>query len=153
MLYIEKEDGQSVDGDIAAEIRQTVWTFWVELEDAGIVLPETWGQIGEQRRREYLRKMAEVYPYIRLCHQDWKANQVATAFYLKWYKDRSNKIDSKVGSDGKRSCKDSTTTMQKRLKPGVVSGIQFYSLIISLTFVTFLRLTLHPLSSPHLTQS
>ena len=68
MLYIEKEDGQSVDGDIAAEIRQTARTFWVELEDAGIVLPETWGQIGEQRRREYSRKMAEVYPYIRLCH-------------------------------------------------------------------------------------
>ncbi len=126
MLYIEMEDGQSVDGDVAADIRQTARTVWMELEDVDTVLPVTWGQMGEQRRKEYSRKMAETYPYIRLCHQDWKANEVATVFYPKWHKGRLNKDDPKVGSDGKRSRKDSTTTMQKRLRPDVVSGIQFY---------------------------
>ena len=124
MLYVETEDGQSVDGDVASEIRDEARSLWKKLDDAGIA-PPTWGQADLNIKREYLREMAELFPYIGLCHQGWKANQVATDFYPKWYKGsqtRKKRLESgdgeRIDSGGsKRSRKDSTKTVQKRMRP------------------------------------
>lgn len=130
MLYIKTEDGQSVSGHIASEICQTAQSIWKNMKDAGIVLPDKWGQIDDELKKDYLSKMAEAYPYIRLCHQNWKADYVATSFYSGWNNNKKNQggnpeVGTSSGSQNKRSRKDSTTTMQKRLRPDV-SGIQFY---------------------------
>lgn len=133
MLYIERDDGTSVDGDVANNIRQTARSIWENLGNAGIA-PTTWGQADMQVKKDYWREMAEVFPYLKLCDRNWKANQIATEFYTKWYqgwlrnKNRHLGNNQQIGLGGnqnKRVRKDSVTTMQKRLRPdALVSSIQ-----------------------------
>ena len=128
MLYIETEDGRPVDGDVASDIREAARSIWTKLDDVGIA-PARWGQANLKIKREYLSKMVELFPYIGLCHQGWKAHQVATDFYPKWYKGSQTRKErekeapkfadgKRIGSGGsKRSRKDSTKTVQKRMRP------------------------------------
>lgn len=60
MLYIEMEDGLSVNGDVATEIHQAARAFWTKLAEAGN-LPMTWGPAPPEIKRDYLSKMAELF--------------------------------------------------------------------------------------------
>jgi hypothetical protein len=133
MLYIESEDGTSVDGDVAAYIRQMARSIWTELADVAGAAAPTWGQVDLQFKREYFRRIAELFPYLKLCHHDWKAHQISTECYSKWFsgsrwnKHEDNQSIAVGGGQNKRPRKDSMKPVQKRLRSdAAVSSIPCY---------------------------
>lgn len=83
MKYIEFEDGTTIDGFRAAEIRRYARSLWVQmaLDDK---LPRTWSDADAKSLTSYNESMAQRFPELCFCVADWKANMVATDNYPSW---------------------------------------------------------------------
>ena len=98
MRYIEAEDGTTVDGFRAAEVRRYARSLWVQMA-LDNKLPATWSDADAASLTYYCASMAQRFSELRLCASDWKANLVATDNYPSW---RHNWLKKK-NKDGKRS--------------------------------------------------
>jgi hypothetical protein len=107
MLYVETEDGESVNGDRASEMRQHARHIW----DKQVDQSTSWKLVGMPVKVDFYKKIAEWFPELRLCQSDWKADQIAKEFYLGWYKTKYTD-----GSQRKRSRKDSEKALPKRMR-------------------------------------
>ena len=83
MRYIEAEDGTTVDGFRAAEIRRYARSLWVQMA-LDNKLPATWSNADAASLTYYCASMAQRFSELRLCASDWKANLVATDNYPSW---------------------------------------------------------------------
>lgn len=98
MKYIETEDGTTIDGFRAAEIRRYARSLWVQMA-LDNKLPATWSDADAASLTYYSASMAQRFPELHLCASDWKANLVATDNYPSW---RHNWLKKKK-KEGKRS--------------------------------------------------
>jgi hypothetical protein len=98
-LYIEDENGRSVDGHRLTEIRKLARKVWNKFADIGQA-PPTWGKANVNFTTEYRREMRHHFPELRLCENDWKAELLATENYPSWYNNhhRNSKIKKEDGS-------------------------------------------------------
>ena len=126
MRYVENENGETVDGNRATDMRKFARTIWVTLAKKG-AQPATWGQADLETRRLYCSAMSDRFFELKLCHLDWKAEQIATDNYPSWHANwlKQGMAQVKEENEGaslaprpttmKRSRKGSSTT-QKRMK-------------------------------------
>jgi hypothetical protein len=73
--YVEEEDGAVINGRVAEEIRKHLQLLYKQL---GSQLPESWGKVGIVQRTYVLNELYKKYPYLALCHNDWKADYLAS---------------------------------------------------------------------------
>ncbi|KJA27205.1 hypothetical protein HYPSUDRAFT_198479 [Hypholoma sublateritium FD-334 SS-4] len=97
MKYVELEDGTTIDGFRAAEIRRYARSLWVKMAMDN-KLPATWSDADAASLTYYSESMAQRFMEMRLCASDWKANLVATDNYPSW---RHNWLKKKT-KEGKR---------------------------------------------------
>jgi len=84
MQYVEDQHGNVVDGFLAAMMRSLARAIWVELGVSGAA-PLTWGQADAETRKGYYWAMAAGFFKLRLCNSNWKAEQIATEHYSRWF--------------------------------------------------------------------
>lgn len=120
MTYIELEDGTTIDGFRAAEIRRYARSLWVQMA-LDNKSPATWSDADAASLTYYSTSMAQRFSELRLCTSDWKANLVATDNYPSW---RHNWLKKKT-KEGKRSADshvEDTNAPTKKLKVSVDGG-------------------------------
>lgn len=101
MLWIETEDGEIIDGHLAADMRRHARSIWRQFVLAGVA-PEKWGQAGVQVQTLFIVEMETRYPVLALCDDHWKARKIATGFYPSFYqrnRDGLKSIKSEEDSD------------------------------------------------------
>lgn len=98
MKYVELEDGTTIDGFRAAEIRRYARSLWVQMA-LDNKLPATWSDADAASLTYYSESMAHRFAELQLCASDWKANLVATDNYPSW---RHNWLKKK-NKEGKRA--------------------------------------------------
>lgn len=101
MRYVQDKDGNPVDGDRAGFIRGIANGIWRALADRGVA-PRTWKRGPLHIQESYNREMATRFPELRLCSQDWKAEQIAIDNYpafhgLRFPEDKKEKEHVKQG--------------------------------------------------------
>lgn len=86
MGYVEKEDGEAVDGHVASDMRKCARSIWVHIATVSETGPPAkWGEAGIKFNEMYRKQMYERFPMLRLCESDWKVDQIATDNYPSWY--------------------------------------------------------------------
>lgn len=93
-LFIVDEHGKSLAyliKDIRAAAR-AIWTDIAERRESGIA--PSFKRNSCKLKDEFVQRVEEMYPCLKLCHNNWKALQVGTSSYNYWYK-RVWKGDSK----------------------------------------------------------
>ena len=96
-MYIENENGQSVDGYRLSSIRQLARAVWVKFAEMGMA-PASWGKANLTLANKYKAEMHRWFPEFRLCENDWKVQQLATTDYPSWhlnYFGNTEKVESK----------------------------------------------------------
>lgn len=89
--YVEEEDGQIVDGHVAEAIRRLMQTI---LNGMVTHLPMKWRQVGNIDREYIFNEIYKAYPYLLLCHDDWKAERIASAA-LSQFRSTTNRRDKR----------------------------------------------------------
>jgi hypothetical protein len=126
MQYVELEDGSTISGDRATEIRKFARAIWVSVSKTDTP-PSKWGQADIQIRHQYLFAMGSRFPELRFCDLEWKTDQIATDNYPSWYTNWLGRRDTQnlKKEDGdalslqtKRSRKASEKLAAKRIKLG-----------------------------------
>ncbi len=74
--FVEEEDGKVVDGHVAEAIRRRLQTI---LNGMAVRLPKKWRQVGNIDREYIFNEVYKAYPYLLLCHDDWKAERIPSA--------------------------------------------------------------------------
>jgi hypothetical protein len=86
MGYVEKEDGEAVDGHVASDMRKCARSIWVHIATVSETGPPAkWGEAGIKFNEMYRKQMYERFPMLQLCESDWKVDQIATDNYPSWY--------------------------------------------------------------------
>jgi hypothetical protein len=99
--YLEDNEGQPVDADRAAYIRNVAHKLWFLLRERKIH-PTTWGEVTAEADGIYKRGMAALLIEMRLCKDNWKATYLATQNYPSWY---NNHVKKKTIGDVKKEPK------------------------------------------------
>ena len=131
MRFVELTNGDTIDGNRAADIRRHARSIWVYMAKTGTP-PATWGSADLKTKEFYCREMRNRFEELSFCDVDWKAEQIATDNYPSWratwtkQQEKNETAKSLVqGSDGnthvKRSRCDSTEFGLKRKR---VEGMQ-----------------------------
>ena len=82
--FVEMEDGNIVDDQRFDSIRKYARNIWDTLKGEGLA-PQSWRMATEQVKERYRTMLCGSFPELRLCHRNWKADQVATLYYSPWY--------------------------------------------------------------------
>jgi hypothetical protein len=94
--YIEDAHGKVVDGYRVAAIGKFAQGLWFWLLEHGRA-PLTWRRASSDVVQLYCDKMGRQFPELRLCADNWKAQQIATNNYPSWIKNHSKvKIEEAV---------------------------------------------------------
>ena len=86
MRYVQFEDGETIDGNHATQIRRYARGLWQKYLDVGMA-PKKWGSANSDIDRLYNTQMEAQFPELRLCDNHWKTTLIATQNYPTW---RSN---------------------------------------------------------------
>jgi hypothetical protein len=96
-FFIETEEGEIVDEDRFDKMRKYARKIWDLFETEGSV-PPSWGQAARQLKQRYHKLMRDNFPELKLCNDNWKADQIATSNYPSWYQywvvRKSHNLDS-----------------------------------------------------------
>lgn len=85
MPFVQTADGNVVDGHRASAIRSHLRALLVQLAAGSRVLPTTWGKSGKEERDYVYLQLETAFPELRLCELHWKAQNIVTDVYTKWY--------------------------------------------------------------------
>ena len=83
MVYVEDENGQTIDGHRASEIRASAYLMFQRFKEEGVA-PTTWGKASVATANTFEREMEDAFEELRYCDDNWKARMVATLTYPKW---------------------------------------------------------------------
>lgn len=119
MQYVQQEDGATIDGYWATEIRRYARSIWVGLARKGNEF-NSWGEADHEALKLYYMEMGTRFPKLRLCSLDWKADMVVLDNFPSWksaWKDASEEGE-RSGLPSKRVPEESMDSAQdhKRLR-------------------------------------
>ena len=121
-IFIETEEGTIVLGARINAIRKCARNFWDGLRVDGAP-PPTWGQATSQTKNQYHSLMRKNFPELKLCHNNWKSELLATSHYSPWY----HYWVLQKGADSDKLNAEIPKRPKKRQKTESVSGISpFY---------------------------
>lgn len=119
--FIELDDGTIVDGNTAKLIRDELRSVYNELKKKDL-LPKTWGAIGITARTFVFSHIYAKFPYLLLCHNDWKIIAIAGPVLSQWWNAENKRLSRRDGlaiktedgvamktEEGKREAEDANT--------------------------------------------
>lgn len=120
MRYLQRENGDVIDGWRASEIRRFARSIFVGFALQGKVFHSWVEGVDAASRTCFYRDMAARFPELGLCELDWKSEQVASEIYSQWRSNWMNKQEAektKGKNPTKRFVEDnSNDPSQKKMK-------------------------------------
>lgn len=116
MRYIQSEDGETIDGIYASEIRRFARGLWQKYLDSQMA-PKKWGAANGDINKLYNNEMETAFPELRLCENHWKTTHIATQYYPTWRanaKPTPKQKQPSVKSEPQSDADDRATTSSKR---------------------------------------
>lgn len=98
MRYLQHENGSTIDGWRASDIRRYARSIFVGFALQGKVFHSWVEGVDAASRTSYYRDMVARFPEVGLCELDWKSEQVASDIYSQW---RSNWMNKQEGEKSK----------------------------------------------------
>jgi hypothetical protein len=86
--FIENAEGIKIDNLTLSRMRTEAKSIWNEMCDNHGNIGYPWSCVVPKRRSEFLAKMENMYPFLRLCADHYKTTAVGTTDYSRWYKSR-----------------------------------------------------------------
>ena len=115
---METEKGETVDGETAHQVRQSARHIFTYLASKGHV-PSKWTGADVEAITYFRVQMYTQYPELRLCHQHWKVNKIASSVYPEWRRTYTRNQEHQAVKKEKPSDIDAhqhTQTAQKRTR-------------------------------------
>ena len=115
---METEKGEMVDGETAHQVRQSARHIFTYLASKGHV-PSKWTGADVEAITYFRMQMYTQYPELRLCHQHWKVNKIASSVYPEWWQTYMRNQEHQAVKKEKPSDIDAhqhTQTAQKRTR-------------------------------------
>ena len=81
--FMETEKGEVVDGETAHQVRQSARHIFTYFASKGHI-PSKWTGADVEAVTYFRVQMYTQYPELRLCHQHWKGNKIASSVYPEW---------------------------------------------------------------------
>ncbi|KAF8970387.1 hypothetical protein BDZ97DRAFT_1951671 [Flammula alnicola] len=94
--FIELDNGTIVDGNTAKVIRDELRSVYNELRKKDL-LPKTWGAIGITARTFVFSHIYAKFPYLLLCHNDWKIIAIAGPVLSQWWNAENKRLSRRDG--------------------------------------------------------
>jgi hypothetical protein len=110
--FVELDNGTIADGITAKLIRDELRSIYNELRKKDL-LSRTWGSIGITARNFIFKHLYAKYPYLLLCHNDWKVIAIAGPVLSQWWNAENKRLSRRDGAAVK---------IEQDLKPAVVDG-------------------------------
>jgi hypothetical protein len=85
MRFIEDTDGNVIGGHKAQDIRRRVRAIFKHLAEQPGGPASTWTGYSSIKQQYYYQELGRVFPEVRLCELDWKADKLAIDAYPSWY--------------------------------------------------------------------
>jgi hypothetical protein len=128
MRFVEDAEGLVIGGRRAQDIRRRMCrVFWHLADQPGGPAP-TWTGYAGIKQQYYYREMANMFPELRLCQLDWKADKLAIDAYPSWYqtymkKDRERVKQEKIKEEGPDN-PVGVSVPEKRLRSPSLANVQ-----------------------------
>jgi len=131
IVFIETKQGDPVPPSQVRSILKCARQFWEDLLTDGAT-PSSWGRAPPQIKDQFRNLLRNKFPEFKLCHNNWKADLLATGHYPPWY----HYWVVQKGAKGSDEAEIPKHPKRRKTKP--VSGI-------SLFYSTYLLVTLPPI--------
>ncbi|KAL1737658.1 hypothetical protein HDZ31DRAFT_70951 [Schizophyllum fasciatum] len=82
-MYMELDDGTIISDETAADLRRFIRQLYHHLKVKNMA-PPTWGQAPNGVHDWFYASLEDKYPFVRLCHEHWKAHEVPLLAYPSW---------------------------------------------------------------------
>lgn len=82
-VFVETEHGKAVNVNRLDDIRKYARKFWHTIDKGSA--PPTWRQAPIEMKQMYYGLMIEKFPELKLCDNNWKADQIAATNYNSWH--------------------------------------------------------------------
>ena len=96
MDFVELEDGKIVDGLTAKLIRDELRAICHELHKKEL-LSRNWSSIGITARSFVFAHIYAKFPYLMLCHNDWKVHAIVGPIVSQWWVAEDKRIAKRTG--------------------------------------------------------
>lgn len=94
--FIELNDGTITNGTTAKLIRDELRSVYNELRKKDL-LSKTWGSIGITARNFVFAHLYSKFPYLLLCHNDWKMIAIAGPALSQWWNAENKRSSRRDG--------------------------------------------------------
>lgn len=122
LQYVQDETGEVISGYRAREIRLTARMIWSQLELSGLA-PNVWSEVTQAASTYYRSELYRLYPELRLCDGNWKADLIATKNYSQWHSARAEKKEqSERNAHRKRRAADNDSVRRPLKKVNTRAG-------------------------------
>lgn len=96
MDFVELEDGKIIDGLTAKLIRDELRSTCHELHKKEL-LSRNWTSIGITARSFVFAHIYAKFPYLMLCHNDWKINSIVGPIVSQWWVAEDKRVAKRTG--------------------------------------------------------
>jgi hypothetical protein len=98
--YLEKEDGSTMGGTEAGELRALLRCIFNEQKKVDADnMPPSWGSAAMSFRNYIFNQVYLKFPCLQLCRSDWKVSHIAGTTYSSWKSHGKQKIKPEVVKD------------------------------------------------------
>ena len=81
-VFFETQHGEPVNDDRVDDCRKYAREFFDSIDKSKI--PPTWKQAPTEMRHMLHNFLVDVFPEFRLCHNNWKVDQIVSPTYTSW---------------------------------------------------------------------
>jgi hypothetical protein len=93
--FLEDANGAPLSEERCNAVTKRACQIFTHLNASGAGAKK-WGEMDNVSQDYYRNEKYSLFPELRLCELDWKANQLATETYSLWYRNRKDKLATGV---------------------------------------------------------
>jgi len=99
-IFLEDEFGKLIPSAVQDSVRDNAASFWNGMHDAGNT-PQTFSHTSLEVKDKFRSTLEGKHPWLRLCEENWKVNQVWRNYFTKWKISRFGPGQTTTKANGK----------------------------------------------------
>jgi hypothetical protein len=96
MRFVEDADGNAIGGRRAQDIQRRIRGIFGHLADQPSGPASTWTGNSGMKQQYFYQELGKLFPELRLCELDWKADKLAIDAYPSWYATYTKHEDERI---------------------------------------------------------
>ena len=100
--FLQYADGTTVSGRDVTSMRRASKEIWTTMLNKYKTLVPNWTALTPAQQQEFYLIIEAKYPFLQLCQDHYKAQQISVFDYTQWHKNRQKALE-KAGKKRRRS--------------------------------------------------